>query len=415
MAKTMRNQIDEILKKYNIAAVLVTGSADHNAAMRYFTGNVHVSQGALVIKPGEKPILFFNPMEREEAARTGLVLQPFANHPYAKLVKETNGDRSKLEARRYAHILEDCGVIKGKVVFYGQWDAGKAYSTINGISDYLPEIEFAADWDETILYQAMTTKDQGELDQIRSMGKITTDVVGKTADFLTSQRTKDNQLVDRYDHAVTIGQVKQKINLWLAEAGAENPEATIFSLGRDAGIPHSTGNDAEGIRLGETIVFDIFPCQSGGGYFYDFTRTWSLGFAPEPVQTLFDQVKTVYNQLVAELKPGELCHMYQKRTCELFEGIGHPTVRTVKNPDSGYTHSVGHGVGLRIHEKPWFGENADETDILFPGTVFTVEPGLYYPEKGMGVRIEDTYCVNHSGKIERLAEFPYDLVLPIKS
>ena len=98
----------------------------------------------------------------------------------------------------------------------------------------------------------------------------------------------------------------------------------------------------------------------------------------------------------------------------LFEDMGHPTVRTHKNTEVGYNHSIGHGVGLRIHEKPWFGDNADETDILIPGSVFTVEPGLYYPDKGMGVRIEDTYCVNHQGKIEKMAEYPYDLVLPIR-
>lgn len=411
----MKKQIDEILKKNGIDAVLVTGSADHNPVMRYFTGNVHVSQGALVIKPGEKPVLFFNSMEREEAARTGLDMQPFANHSYAELVKETNGNRSKLEARRFAHILEDCGITRGKVVFYGQWDAGKAYSAINGIQEYLPEIEFAADWDETILYQAMTTKDPNELAEIKTMGKVTTDVVARTAEFLSGQRSSGNRLVDHAGNPVTIGMVKQKINLWLAEAGAENPEATIFSLGRDAGIPHSIGTDAECLRLGETIVFDIFPCQAGGGYFYDFTRTWCLGYAPDPVNELYGQVKQVYDQLISELKPGELCNTYQKRTCELFENLGHPTVRTHKNTDNGYTHSVGHGVGLRIHEKPWFGESADETDILIPGTVFTMEPGLYYPEKGMGVRIEDTYCVNHVGKIERMAEYPYDLVLPIKS
>jgi Xaa-Pro aminopeptidase len=411
----MKKQIDEILRKNGIDAVLVTGSADHNPAMRYFTGNVHVSQGALLIKPGENPILFFNPMEREEAARTRLDLQPFANHPYAELMKETNGDRSKLESRRFAHILEDCGVTRGKVAFYGQWDAGKAYSAINGIHEYLPEIEFAADWDETILYQAMTIKDPEELAEIKAMGKITTDVVSRTAEFLCGQKSSGNRLVDHTGNPVTIGMVKQKINLWLAEAGAENPEGTIFSLGRDAGIPHSMGNDEEGLRLGETIVFDIFPCQVAGGYFYDFTRTWCLGYAPDAVYELYGQVKQVYDQLISELEPGNLCNTYQKRTCELFENLGHPTVRTHKNTDNGYTHSLGHGVGLRIHEKPWFGESADETDVLLPGTVFTMEPGLYYPEKGMGVRIEDTYCVNHDGKIERMAEYPYSLVLPIKS
>ncbi len=214
---------------------------------------------------------------------------------------------------------------------------------------------------------------------------------------------------------VTIGEVKKNINLWLAEAGAENPEGTIFSMGRDAGVPHSSGNDAEGLRLGESIVFDIFPCQVGGGYFYDFTRTWCLGYAPESVQNLHNQVKQVYDQIVSELKVNNTCYPYQQRTCELFEAMGHPTIRTHKNTEDGYNHSIGHGLGLRVHEKPWFGEKADVSDSLNPGSVFTIEPGLYYPEKGMGVRIEDTYCINHKGKIELMAEFPYDLILSIRS
>jgi Xaa-Pro aminopeptidase len=71
-------------------------------------------------------------------------------------------------------------------------------------------------------------------------------------------------------------------------------------------------------------------------------------------------------------------------------------------------------VGLNIHEKPFCGRARDESQVLRPGSVFTVEPGLYYPEKGMGVRLEDTYFVNSAGKIEKFVEYPMDLVLPIK-
>jgi Xaa-Pro aminopeptidase len=53
-------------------------------------------------------------------------------------------------------------------------------------------------------------------------------------------------------------------------------------------------------------------------------------------------------------------------------------------------------------------------DVLEPGMVFTVEPGLYYPSKGFGVRIEDTVTMNEQGKIEILADFPYQLVLPVR-
>jgi Xaa-Pro aminopeptidase len=52
-------------------------------------------------------------------------------------------------------------------------------------------------------------------------------------------------------------------------------------------------------------------------------------------------------------------------------------------------------------------------DVLVPGVVFTIEPGLYYPERGMGVRIEDTIYLNQQGRFEIVAKYPYDLVIPV--
>jgi Xaa-Pro aminopeptidase len=166
--------------------------------------------------------------------------------------------------------------------------------------------------------------------------------------------------------------------------------------------------------LGQTIVFDIYPCEAGGGYFYDFTRTWSLGFATPGAQKLYDEVRAVYQRLVDEFDLNAPYKNYQRLTCELFEENGHQTPLHTPAPVEGYVHSIGHGVGLNIHERPWSGLSSGDDNILKPGVVFTLEPGLYYPEKGLGVRIEDTYWVRADGKIEILAEYPYDFVLKMK-
>jgi len=138
---------------------------------------------------------------------------------------------------------------------------------------------------------------------------------------------------------------------------------------------------------------------SACGYFYDFTRTWCLGYAPDKVQALYNQVKSVYNTIRSELKTGQNANIFQERTCELFEEMGHPTIRKDPQISSGYVHSLGHGVGLNVHEKPWFGRPEDPSN---------------YPEQGMGVRLEDTYFVSPQGGFEKFADFPMDLVLPIK-
>jgi Xaa-Pro aminopeptidase len=200
----------------------------------------------------------------------------------------------------------------------------------------------------------------------------------------------------------------------LAERDLESPEETIFSIGRDAGIPHSAGNPPDVIRTGVPIVFDIFPCEAGGGYFYDFTRTWCFGYAPDAVLKLYEDVRHVHETIISELKINQPFSLSQDRTCQLFAESGHATIKEDPALEEGYVHSVGHGVGLAVHEKPFSGTGASALDILKPGVVFTVEPGLYYPSRNMGVRLEDTLYAADSGDFKILADYPLDLVIPLK-
>ena len=80
-------------------------------------------------------------------------------------------------------------------------------------------------------------------------------------------------------------------------------------------------------------------------------------------------------------------------------------------------HSLGHGVGINIHEHPFFSDLESNTDTIAPGCVITVEPGLYYPEDGgYGIRIEDCVWANpQTGEIKPLANYPKELVLPVRS
>ena len=83
----------------------------------------------------------------------------------------------------------------------------------------------------------------------------------------------------------------------------------------------------------------------------------------------------------------------------------------IPSTQEGYVHSLGHGVGLEIHSRPRFSSVSEET--IQAGHVFTIEPGLYYPDRGFGIRIEDTYYVDSDGSIHSLTPFPKDLVIPV--
>jgi Xaa-Pro aminopeptidase len=410
----MKTQIDEFMQKSGIDVLLVTGPGQYNPAMVYLTGGGHITTADYIKKAGEPAVLYHAPMERDEASKSGLRLESYSQFPMPELLKETQGDRLAAIVLRYQRMLAKLGIQKARVGLYGVTESGPMLALVDRLRTAMPGLEFVAEVDGSVLNKAMLTKSEDELVRIRQMGKITTTVVGRTADFLTSQRAKEGILVDTSGEPVTIGKVKSLINMWLAELGADNPEGTIFAQGRDAGVPHSSGTLNDPMRLGQTIVYDIFPCEATGGYWYDFTRTWCLGHAPDEAWKLYEDVKTVYYELEKNFKVGGSCPDYQNMTCDFFEELGHKTIREDPAVEEGYMHSLGHGLGLRIHERPDFYGGGREADTLQPGMVFTHEPGLYYPSRGMGVRLENTYEVTPEGEMKVMAPFPMDLVLPVR-
>ena len=410
----MKRDLDQLMVDSGIDALLIVGPAQHNPAMFYLTGGGHITNADLIKKVDEIPVLFHGSMEREEAAKTGLITCSYDQYQFSSYLKKANDNHVEAYAHRYRDLFLHAGVERGKIALYGSTEIGSKIAIFQRLQQIYPEYEITGLIPDSILLKAMMIKESQEIERIRKMGDITTQVVRKVASFLSQQKVKNETLVNDDGSPVTIGLIKSKINLWLAEAGAENPEQTIFAIGHDAGVPHSQGNDSVVIELGKTIVFDIFPCEKGGGYFYDFTRTWCVGYAPDDVKKLYDQVKFVYDTVVSELEENTSFKKYQRRTCELFEEMGHPTVLNNPTTLEGYVHSLGHGLGLHVHEMPFSGLTAKDDELLLRGSVFTIEPGLYYPDKGMGIRLEDTYYVSESGTIEKMVDFPMDLVIPVK-
>jgi Xaa-Pro aminopeptidase len=124
-------------------------------------------------------------------------------------------------------------------------------------------------------------------------------------------------------------------------------------------------------------------------------------------------VRRAFDSAMGTLKSGELCRDYQERTCDIFEKAGHATLRSNSTTEEGYCHGLGHGVGLAVHEPPRLGGPPSNKARLEPRMVITVEPGLYYPSRGLGVRIEDLVYVRPDGSMENLTPASYDLeVMP---
>jgi Xaa-Pro aminopeptidase len=167
-------------------------------------------------------------------------------------------------------------------------------------------------------------------------------------------------------------------------------------------------------------VFDLFPREQGGGYYHDMTRTWCIGYAPEEVREAYAQVMGAFNVALNTFAVGRnVCEM-QDAVQAYFEERKHPTGRSYPGTTVGYTHGLGHGVGLSVHEGFIINQH-NKNDTFQVGNVITIEPGLYYPERGFGVRVEDTFYVQDGGmlvnpkdQLVSLTDVSKDLILPLR-
>ncbi len=254
------------------------------------------------------------------------------------------------------------------------------------------------------------TKDADEIARIKSVAARTSQVWRATWDFISSHSAEGDTVVTGDGSALTIGDVKRFVRRELLDRDLED-DAMIFAQGSDGGHPHSRGENDQVLKLGQAIVFDLFPRELGGGYYHDSTRTWSIGYATPEVQEIYQQVMDAFDIAVDNFRPNIPARALQEAVQDYFESKGHPTTRSEPSTDVGYVHSLGHGVGLNIHERPSLSHLSKDT--LPPGSVISIEPGLYYPERGFGVRIEDLCYVSASGELVSLTDFHKELVLPL--
>lgn len=164
----------------------------------------------------------------------------------------------------------------------------------------------------------------------------------------------------------------------------------IVAGGLQAADPHNQGTG--NLRAYEAIVLDIFPKHIDNGYWGDLTRTVVRGTASPRLRRMYNAVKSAHAKALAKVKAGVKTSVVHREAVDELVRKGFKN-KTIDGKPSGFIHSVGHGVGLSIHESPSVGNNQER---LKSGQVITIEPGLYYPDIG-GVRIEDTVVVTNDG------------------
>ena len=196
------------------------------------------------------------------------------------------------------------------------------------------------------------------------------------------------------------GRTERELAWWIErsfrEGGAEGVSFEAFvGGGATAASPHGVHGDVP-IATGVLVVVDA-GCVVDG-YCSDCTRTFAVGDVPERLAELHALCLEAQLAGLAAVAPGVHGRDADAASRTLIEaqGLG-----------GAYGHGMGHGVGLQIHEAPTL--RPDSTDVLEPGNVVSVEPGIYLPDEGAGVRIEDLVLVTDDG-CERLTRLTKELV-----
>ena len=187
--------------------------------------------------------------------------------------------------------------------------------------------------------------------------------------------------------------VAWQIRTVLHEHDAEPSFDVVVASGRRSAMPHGVASDKV-IEDGDLVTIDLGA--QFRGYHADMTRTFAVGDVGSAARDLHAAVLAAEQRALEQIRAG--------RTGGELDQVARD-ILTERGYGDGIVHSLGHGVGLQIHEGPSLRNGS--ADVLVPGMVVTVEPGAYFPGR-WGARIEDLVVVTDDG-CEVLSHSPREL------
>jgi len=220
-----------------------------------------------------------------------------------------------------------------------------------------------------LVEKARMVKDEEELGLIRKAVKLGATLFDRALEVLRLG-VKECELAAEMEYAARRG-------------GAEEMSfPTIIASGARSTLPHGRASE-QAIAPGGFVVCDFGVIL--GGYCSDQTRTVWVGTAPPEARRAYESVREAQEAAIAAVRPGVSAGEVDAAARKVLRKAGLGRY---------FTHSTGHGVGLEIHEAPRVA--AGQREVLKPGMVITIEPGVYFPGK-WGVRIEDMVAVSKDG------------------
>jgi Xaa-Pro dipeptidase len=232
-----------------------------------------------------------------------------------------------------------------------------------------------------VLSSLRLRKDQTEVEAMRRAVKIAQDALEATIPLIKIGMTEK--------------ELSSELVVQLLRHGSEPemPFAPIISGGPNAANPHASPSERK-LQAGDLLVVDWGATYDG--YISDLTRTFAVGEVEAEYKKIHEIVQEANAAGRAAGKPSVPCADVDKAARQVIEKAGYGEY---------FTHRTGHGIGMEGHEEPYM--RGDNMQLLEPGMAFTVEPGIYLPNRN-GVRIEDNVVITESGA-DVLSDMPREI------
>ncbi len=387
----MRKELDAILAEKEAGGLLLYSESFKNQNMYYLTKFLAPDPFIFIKKTDCPPIIVLNPMEFPRAQKESTVrdVKSYVDYNYAEIVKASGEPRLGFQKFLASVVERELG--KETVVCV---PTNFPLMVADGLRRNGLKIQPMYD----VVEKARETKEVDEVEEIAKVQRVNEKAMAETIGIISSCEVGPNktlvQKVDGKKKPLTAGDLKTLIAHRFLDGWCSAEEEVIVACGPRSSDPHYNGTAEDKIRADQPIVLDLFPRSISRRYWADMTRTVVRGKASDAVKRMFEVVSEAKDTCIGALHAGASGKAMYDLCCDVLEKAGYDTLRGGKKATKGFVHSLGHGVGLEIHENP----NMSEYNIepLSEHSVVSVEPGLYDPEIG-GVRIEDIVEVTKKG------------------
>lgn len=256
-----------------------------------------------------------------------------------------------------------------------------SWERVRGLKEAFPKVEWVSI--PSPLKEIRAIKSKAELKKLKKVAELGSQGYDYVVSVLKT--------------GITEKEVAYLLDRFWKERGADGFSfEPIIAFGENSALPHYRAGDRK-LKKGDTVLIDIGVKLED--YCSDMTRTVYFGKPPAKLKKIYEVVRQAQQKAMDKMKPGVKLAAADKMARDVIEKAGF---------GKEFCHSLGHGIGIEVHEWPYLRPKGADKDVpLKEGMVVTVEPGIYLPGLG-GVRIEDTVEITKTG-CRSLTDRPTDL------